>query len=61
MRTAPLITPPPGTDLTPISAAQPQSMPMDREFILRNQIAERVLGMPGEIRMDKDVPFESLR
>lgn len=29
--------------------------------VLRNQIAERVLGMPGEIRMDKDVPFETLR
>jgi acyl-CoA dehydrogenase len=29
--------------------------------VLRNQIAERVLGMPGEIRMDKDVPFEQLR
>lgn len=29
--------------------------------VLRNQIAERVLGMPGEIRMDKNVPFESLR
>lgn len=29
--------------------------------VLRNQIAERVLGMPGEIRMDKDVSFDSLR
>ena len=29
--------------------------------VLRNQIAERVLGMPGEVRMDKDVPFEQLR
>jgi acyl-CoA dehydrogenase len=29
--------------------------------VLRNQIAERVLGMPGEVRMDKDVPFEDLR
>jgi len=29
--------------------------------VLRNQIAERVLGMPGEIRMDKDVPFEELK
>lgn len=28
--------------------------------VLKNQIAERVLGMPGEIRMDKDVPFEAL-
>lgn len=29
--------------------------------VLRNQIAERVLQMPGEVRMDKDVPFEKLR
>jgi len=25
--------------------------------VLRNQISERVLGMPGEMRADKDVPF----
>jgi len=25
--------------------------------VLRNQIAERILGMPGDIRPDKDVPF----
>ena len=25
--------------------------------ILRNIIAERVLGLPGDIRVDKDVPF----
>lgn len=29
--------------------------------VLRNQIAERVLGMPGEIRADKDVPFDQLK
>ncbi len=29
--------------------------------VLRNQIAERLLGMPGEVRMDKDVPFDALR
>lgn len=28
--------------------------------ILRNVIAERVLGLPGEIRTDKDVPFRSI-
>lgn len=28
--------------------------------ILRNVIAERVLGLPGEIRTDKDVPFREL-
>ena len=25
--------------------------------ILKNIIAERVLGLPGDIRVDKDVPF----
>jgi alkylation response protein AidB-like acyl-CoA dehydrogenase len=29
--------------------------------VLKNQIAERVLGMPSDIRMDKDVPFEQLK
>jgi acyl-CoA dehydrogenase len=29
--------------------------------VLRNQISERVLGMPGDIRADKDVPFDQLR
>ena len=28
--------------------------------VLRNQIAERVLGMPSEIRADKNVPFDQL-
>ena len=28
--------------------------------ILRNQIAERVLGLPGDIRVDKDLPFSQL-
>lgn len=28
--------------------------------VLRNQIAERVLGMPGEMRVDKNVPFNEL-
>jgi len=26
--------------------------------ILRNIIAERVLGLPGDIRVDKDIPFK---
>ncbi len=29
--------------------------------VLRNQISERVLGMPGDIRADKDAPFEQLK
>ena len=28
--------------------------------VLRNQLAERALGMPGDIRADKDVPFSDL-
>lgn len=28
--------------------------------VLRNQIAERVLGMPGDVRFDKNVPFNEL-
>ncbi len=28
--------------------------------ILRNIIAERVLGLPGDVRVDKDVPFNAL-
>lgn len=29
--------------------------------VLKNQIAERVLVMPGDVRMDKDVAFEDLK
>lgn len=29
--------------------------------VLKNQIAERVLGMPGEVRMDKNIPFDQLK
>ena len=29
--------------------------------VLRNQISERVLGMPGDVRADKDIPFDQLR
>jgi hypothetical protein len=28
--------------------------------ILRKIIAERVLGLPGDIRVDKDVPFNKI-
>jgi len=28
--------------------------------VLRNQIAERVLGMPGDVRADKDMPFDQI-
>jgi len=51
------------------AAGQFQSMllrsPSDRiaggtDEILRNIIAERVLGLPGDIRVDKDVPFNQI-
>ena len=60
MRTAPLVTPPPG-DLAAATAtarhaipAVPQSMPMDRDFILKNQIAERYLSGRLPIRGAQD-------
>jgi alkylation response protein AidB-like acyl-CoA dehydrogenase len=28
--------------------------------ILRNIVAERVLGLPGDIRVDKDVPYDQI-
>jgi acyl-CoA dehydrogenase len=28
--------------------------------VLRNQLAERALGMPSDLRADKDVPFNQL-
>jgi acyl-CoA dehydrogenase len=28
--------------------------------ILRNIIAERVLGLPGDVRVDKDLPFNQM-
>ena len=28
--------------------------------ILRNTIAERVLGLPGDVRVDKNIPFDEL-
>jgi hypothetical protein len=67
MRTAPLVTPPPGSEAAPNAAhspaataphampAVPQSMPpMDREFILRNQIPERYLSGRLPIRGAQD-------
>lgn len=54
---------------SPSVAGQFQSIllrsPSDRiaggtDEILRNIIAERVLGLPGDIRVDKDVPFNAI-
>jgi alkylation response protein AidB-like acyl-CoA dehydrogenase len=28
--------------------------------VLRNQLAERVLGLPGDLRVDKNVPFSAV-
>jgi alkylation response protein AidB-like acyl-CoA dehydrogenase len=30
------------------------------EEVMRNQLAERALGLPGDVRADKDVPFDQL-
>ena len=68
MRTAPFVTPPPGEEPGPVYVppaaaavaaphampAMPQSMPMDRAFILRNQIAERYLSGRLPIRGAQD-------
>lgn len=44
MRTAPLITPPPGRiDTSTPNADTPAAQPMDREFVVRNQITERYI------------------
>jgi alkylation response protein AidB-like acyl-CoA dehydrogenase len=29
--------------------------------ILRNILAERVLGLPGDIRVDRDIPFNQIK
>jgi hypothetical protein len=71
MRTAPLITPPPTKEGSPQYAAPPaaagatqtipmvpQSVEMDREFIVRNQIAERYLAGRLPVRGTHD--FELL-
>ena len=66
MRTAPLVPPPPGGRAAadaPASTATtarhaipplPQAMPMDRDFILKNQIAERYLSGRLPIRGAQD-------
>ena len=57
------------TDETVEAAGQFQAMLMSSpstriaggtDEILRNIIAERVLGLPGDIRVDKDVAFKDM-
>jgi alkylation response protein AidB-like acyl-CoA dehydrogenase len=57
------------TDTESAEAGQFQAMMMSSpstriaggtDEILRNIIAERVLGLPGDIRVDKDVPFNKI-
>lgn len=30
------------------------------EDVMKNQLAERALGMPGDMRADKDIPFDDI-
>lgn len=56
-------------DLAPLNAAFQHTLldaPGKRiaggtDEIMKNIIAERVLGLPGDIRVDKDVPFKDLK
>ena len=43
------------------SGQRPFELRGGADEVLRNQISERVLGMPGEMRADKDVPFDQLK
>ena len=55
-------------DLSPMQAMFQEALlssPASRiaggtDEILRNIVAERVLGLPGDVRVDKDIPFNRL-
>jgi alkylation response protein AidB-like acyl-CoA dehydrogenase len=60
-----MLTDPQGADAAGQFQAMLMSSPSMRiaggtDEILRNIIAERVLGLPGDIRVDKDVPFNKI-
>ena len=60
-----MLTDPDGAEAAGQFQAMLMSSPSTRiaggtDEILRNIIAERVLGLPGDIRVDKDVPFNKI-